>query len=587
MPLMEPFAAWSVAVLELWSATCIALALVKGVKYSGFDVDPRLGLEDYSLLLLVALVGALAARIGSFALAFAWVVLLSVAFFVLWLDAVLFRVFTIELGTGGLGTVVLTWLYRELAELSLAKRFFASHRLFAVLPLFVVMTTSHSLLVEPRLVHRFVLGGLLVLYFVLARATTRTTNPSRSEHLLARRGVVRHLLRHARLTRSQAFVPRAEHEHLLHLTPRIPAKSRLFGRAQGADVVFITFESMGRDHLSMYSAVGAHTPFLARMFEGSVRSAFHFCISPNTNNAHVALYASDYSALSPFTSLLTLKAAGYQTVYMSATKTENYGLEPLLRKAGFDRVIDHDRLSVGWKGQEQLSDYAILDQGLAELAALRDRRPIFLHLHTTNTHVPYRVIDVTRFDRWKSEDDRGRFFNGLEETDWIVETFLEQLNARGLINAPLLAISGDHGQAFGQFGYQSHGSAVIKEQVNVPLLIHHPAITPGEIEFSSHLDVLPTILDLVGVESVHPGFGESIFGEQRSACFLLWAGHPSRARSSNFGLVLGDRKFMVDLIVDRCYEMDWNDNVSRVMAGEERDYFSMLIHRALSSRGLS
>jgi hypothetical protein len=630
---MDPLGSSSVSFLEIACALATALGLLKAVKYEEFDVDRRLALDDYVWILAIA--GGLSAIAATRVIALPLILALvgTIAFALLWLDAALFRVFTIELGTGGLGTVIVSLLYRELAELSHARRFFAAHRAFALLPLAVMAALITPALIGEPTAQRIM--GTLFLLPCLALSVAGT--PLKSKHtllvsltclalvelarwyavpgtfavatgltagmlaakmvawskfgfrtgFLARPAFLLDFWRHRRLERAAQFSPRMEHAQVLEMKPERARRSERYGSLRGADVVLLTIESLGRDHIRPSSPDGAHAPFITTLLESGIRSNFHFSPSPNTNNAHVALYASDYVRAGLDGAMRPFKSAGYLTAYVSAIKTASYGLRSVLEAAGFDAVIDHDAL-VDPEGGRALDDYALLERGLDAISRLRaDRRPLLLHVHTTNTHIPYRVGDPGRFNRWQHSEDYGRFKNGLEEADWLVRSFLERLAERDILREPLIVLSADHGQAFGQFGYQSHGSAVIKDEVIVPFALVHGDLEAGSVAYSSHFDVLPTVLDLLGIDSARETFGDSIFLQGRTPCLLLWAGHPSRSRSSNFGLVLGDRKFMVDLITDKCYEMDWNDNVLETKSSDEKDYYAMLIHRALCARGLT
>lgn len=647
--------------LELALAFALFLSLIQEVKYRDFDVPTGLSFDD---LVLVSLLAALVSAPSLAGYTISSIVLAGLAsalFAVLWLDSILFRIFTIELGTGGLGTVVLSALYRELAELALARRFFAANRAYALLPILVFLASMRAMLF-PRILdiaafltlgsyfainYRrlrprsrgwvYGLAGALWIAFIIRLLGHRIgLEVAREEGALPRLGALgviasglvltkgltsffgsessffgrpsrlRQFLRRKPCPPKKGFRPRDDHQGLATHDPRPPRPSARHGAAERASVILVTFESMGTDHLAAFSGKGASAPLIERLLPNAVRSSHHFCVSPNTNNAHLALYASAYSSALGYSGMTALQGAGYRAIYMSAIKTENYGLRPLLINAGFDTVIDHHDFVPHPLDRGVLSDYALMTQGprllersLAPSTRGGRREPFFLHVHTTNTHIPYRVIDPERFNRFDSNDDQGRFLNGLEEADWIVSELLSALRTSGLVEDPLILLSGDHGQAFGEWpaecdrglagklGYQSHGSSVINQEIEVPFLVQHPRLSPGMVRFSSHFDVLPTVLDLAGIAQPMPCFGESIFHSDREPCLLLWAGHPSRAHSSSFGLVHGDTKLMVDLIANRCWEMDWRDRIRRELAGDEKAYIATLIHRALSARGLT
>jgi arylsulfatase A-like enzyme len=77
------------------------------------------------------------------------------------------------------------------------------------------------------------------------------------------------------------------------------------------------------------------------------------------------------------------------------------------------------------------------------------------------------------------------------------------LRARGLERETVVVLVGDHGQAFGQHqGNFGHTLRIYEENVRVPLVISAPGAVPGPVRvpgLASHLDVTPTVLDLLGV----------------------------------------------------------------------------------------
>ncbi|SEM76212.1 Phosphoglycerol transferase MdoB [Stigmatella aurantiaca] len=618
-PLLATFAGrW----VELASAAAALAVLVKAVKYRDFTGSAALGRDDlgWVALLGLGLSGlALLGPVGCVLGVLAGTLLLSA----LWLDAVLFRIFTIELGPGGVGSVILSVLYRELAELAFARRFFSAHRLFAVLPLAalvlqgavlftspgalrlaaVALPTAWLLLcatfsVPPRARRQIfaacaVLGASAGVEWLLPHAAWALAAvplgmmgwawlpPSRR----AAPDALRHFVIERAWPDPPDFQPRPEHAPLLAQPPRAPRASEGHGLLRGCDVVLFTFESVGRAHLSALTPGGAPAAFFERLLPGALRSRHHACVSPTTNNAHAALYTSGYGA-GASACLDALRKAGYRTAYLSTAHTGDYGLRPILDAAGFEHVIDRDALAP--PGGPPPPDQLLLSAGMDRLQeALRGHRPFFLHVHATHTHVPYRVAEPERFHRFDMSEDRGRFFNGIEESDWLFGALLEELRRRGLTEDPLVVISSDHGQAFGGLGYQSHGSAVTREELDVPLLFHHGRLPAREAAFSSHFDVLPTVLDLVGVQTETPLFGGSLMLEDKRPELLVWAGHPSRRTTSHAGLLLAEEKWMVDLALDRCLRMDWRDEHVEELSGAEKDYVQALVFRLMRLRGVT
>lgn len=572
-----------VAVVEIWLPQTALLAIVRAVKYQEVPRRASLSLEDHALsalgaLAFVTLSGWVSPWLG-LACGSLGVALLSG----LWLDAALYRVFTIELGPGGAAGVEIATLYRELAGVASGRRFFAAHRAFCFLPL-AALAAYAPLALAPGSRARYALLALLAAYVTLAAAEA----PALPRGLgRPRRGpsLIRDFLRPRALPIPSGFRPRPEDERLVAAAPSPPRPSPLHGRLRGADVILWTFESLGRDHLAAFAPGGARTPHFDRLLARSVRSLNHFCPSPTTNNAHLVLYGSNYTAAHGLGGLRALADAGYTTAYLTTAVTAHYGLRALLSAAGFHHIVDGEAFDRSAAGP--LTDSALVTQGARLVAPLLRRGPFFLHVHAASSHLPYQVDDHARFCRHDPGDDRGRFLNAIEEADAVFEELLGALREAGVGRDPLLIVSSDHGQSFGERGYRSHGSAVTREQVMVPLLLHHPDLEPGAVRASSHLDVLPTALDLLGLESAHPGLGDSIFHEDREARLVLWDGHPSRTTTSSFGFVLGDRKVMVDLVRGTCHATGWDDAGGGEIEGAEAAYLSALAAHALRCRGIT
>ena len=121
--------------LELYASGIVLLGAIKAVKLACHRHRAALGPLDHASWAGFALVlgGGLALAPSPAAVP---IVLLGFFLFVgLWLDALLYRVFTIELGPGGVGSIVVAVLYHELAELDLARRFWRENRVYTLLPL--------------------------------------------------------------------------------------------------------------------------------------------------------------------------------------------------------------------------------------------------------------------------------------------------------------------------------------------------------------------------------------------------------------------------------------------------------------------
>lgn len=101
-----------------------------------------------------------------------------------------------------------------------------------------------------------------------------------------------------------------------------------------------------------------------------------------------------------------------------------------------------------------------------------------------------------------SENERHRYYNNLRLLDAQIRRIHEHLAAKQLLDRTIMIFVGDHGEAFGQHaGVWKHGIGTYAESFRTPAVFWQPALfKPAEVtRLSSHVDVLPTLLDAMGV----------------------------------------------------------------------------------------
>lgn len=106
----------------------------------------------------------------------------------------------------------------------------------------------------------------------------------------------------------------------------------------------------------------------------------------------------------------------------------------------------------------------------------------------------------------------NRYDNALRYVDEQVGRIEHYLEQSGQLQNTLWVVTADHGELFGEWGHVTHGRTLREGELRVPLLLHWPLqLLPGDVdEPVSHLDVLPTVLELIGV-APHPSFQGTSF----------------------------------------------------------------------------
>jgi arylsulfatase len=177
----------------------------------------------------------------------------------------------------------------------------------------------------------------------------------------------------------------------------------------------------------------------------------------------------------------------------------------------------------------------------AALRWLDERKPgpFFLWLHYFDPHYPYtppppfdslyypgysgpikggwETIKMMRDgDPFTDEDVkqvRALYAGEISFVDQQLGRFVEALRARNLLDTSLLVVTGDHGESLADDGYWLHPANLLDTETRPPLIMRFPSRLPtgmvvrGPVQ---EIDLLPTVLDLVGIEPFQPIEGTSL-----------------------------------------------------------------------------
>ena len=160
----------------------------------------------------------------------------------------------------------------------------------------------------------------------------------------------------------------------------------------------------------------------------------------------------------------------------------------------------------------------IIAKKFTEFIKNHDRkRPFFSFMFLDAPHAPYRY--PKEFARFQPAADEINYFevrkahaqvdknhplfnryrNAVFFSDSVVHEILKALREENLLDSTAVVITGDHGEEFYEAGYYGHTSAFSDFQIKVPLILYIPGEKPGKVtRLTSHLDVVPTMLSLMG-----------------------------------------------------------------------------------------
>jgi len=179
---------------------------------------------------------------------------------------------------------------------------------------------------------------------------------------------------------------------------------------------------------------------------------------------------------------------------------------------GFDRYFDDFDLSkykTVSMGDIQRRGDEVLGKALEWMSnpAVREK-PFFAWVHLYDPHAPYTPPEpfASRY--------AGHPYNGeIAWTDSLVGQLLAGLDRLGVRERTVLAIIGDHGESLGEHGETGHGFFLYEPTTRVPFLLAgpYPGLRGKRVRpVVRHVDLMPTLLELLGVKDGPPIQGRSL-----------------------------------------------------------------------------
>ncbi|MDA8380919.1 MAG: sulfatase [Actinomycetota bacterium] len=334
------------------------------------------------------------------------------------------------------------------------------------------------------------------------------------------------------------------------------------------NLVMIVSDTFRADHLGAYGADWIRTPNLDALSRRSVLFANHHAASFPTMPARADFFLGKwtftYRGWEPLgagetTLAAVLSSAGYRT--MGVADTPFYVGGGFAYDRGFHQFTDLDTQRRGGKEapnhpqiipRVRRSEYdycAPRTMALAEqyLERLLDDR-FFLLIDTWDPHEPWDPPawyvrpylpdydgQVVRppYAQWRevglTEHDvavaHACYAGEITMVDRWIGRVLERLESLGIADDTAIVFTSDHGYYFGEHGYlgkmviarEEGGQAVwgrsplYQEITHVPLLVSAPGLAPGRVDaLTSAVDIMPTILDLLGVDVPADVHGQSL-----------------------------------------------------------------------------
>jgi arylsulfatase A-like enzyme len=333
---------------------------------------------------------------------------------------------------------------------------------------------------------------------------------------------------------------------------------------QRPNVLIYMIDTLRADHASLYDYARDTTPYLKTL--GAEGLVFEDCqvqatwTKPSVASLMTSLYSfthgirtdDDTIPKGSVTLAEQLRSAGYVTASMIANPLAG-------RLTGLQRGFDYlsEWQAVGRlvnEKEDRATDSAALNRIVFPWLEQHRDESFFLYAHATDPHAPYRApaayeakfanpAETPQFDRDFNklenmavqrggfgvsrglcekagvnpdrfiQQARDRYDAKILHNDASFQQLIEKLRQLGILDNTLIVVVSDHGEEFWDHGWTGHGQSVYQELAHGLLMMWNPKLisAPRRIADPVQLiDVMPTVLDLVGIKIPDVVEGQSL-----------------------------------------------------------------------------
>lgn len=283
--------------------------------------------------------------------------------------------------------------------------------------------------------------------------------------------------------------------------------------APARNLVVVTIDTLRADRIGVYGNATVATPNLDRIAREGAMAPQASAHAPLTRPSHISLFTGLYPAEHGIRDNVSPPLGKDVPVLAEILQQREFRTGAfvssivLSQQSGLGRGFAHysDRFDIGEDDARFLS--TIQKRGDATVAEATawlgesgpERRFAWVHLY--DPHDPYEAPEpyATQY--------ADRPYDGeVAWSDELVGRLDAALAAAGLRDNTLLVVTSDHGEGLDEHGESVHGFFIYETTIRVPFIVRGPGVTPGTRlgVVARTVDVLPTVLDLLGLADATP-----------------------------------------------------------------------------------
>ncbi|TGN06864.1 LTA synthase family protein [Leptospira ilyithenensis] len=214
------------------------------------------------------------------------------------------------------------------------------------------------------------------------------------------------------------------------------------------------------------------------------------------------------------------KRWGYDTIFITGDDLQFDSLGTILPHWGFQKIIGKKeiekkhRFKIGAWGYDDRDILEVLHDEIS--ISNKNGKPFLGTILTMTTHYPYKVPD-SKFEIYDPSVQDYDYLNTYHYADWALSDFISRAEKSDYFKNTIFVFVADH---------THHRYLNYLEDRNVPFLIWAPGKIKAKLDTrtASQLDVLPTILGLVGKETYFSAMGKNLLssGKTKESAYFAY-----------------------------------------------------------------
>ncbi len=300
------------------------------------------------------------------------------------------------------------------------------------------------------------------------------------------------------------------------------SKASIASPGEPLNVVLIIIESLNAEYLQAFGGKISVMPFLDSLSRQSLIFTNFNSISTRSFRGVTAILAS-YPNLSVdsyrLTSLLPkmrglgeiMREYGYAVRFMHAAPENSMGITAICGMSGYEDFVSEEDFPAGQtNGSWGIWDHLALKRMTEDMDAMSE--PFHYGVFTLCTHSPW-TLPEGFLPPFGVETENSEIYNTFAYLDGALREFFGRESKRERFNRTLYVLVGDH---------TTHANE--SERFHIGSIFFAPGRIPPRIDdrLAEQMDLMPTILDLCGMETKYSAFGRSLMERPDS---VQWSIH--------------------------------------------------------------